>query len=106
MKDININEQSQHKIVTSSAKLVVLDQILKMWLKNRDHKCLIFAQGIQMLNILELYIKNEGYEYRRMDGMTNISHRQELIDEFNTNSDISVFLLTTRVGVRCIDYSL
>lgn len=33
-----------------------------------------------------------------MDGNTSIKTRQNLVEEFNTNEDIFVFLLTTKVG--------
>jgi len=52
-----------------------------------------------MLDILESYVKKiGGYKYRRMDGTTIISHRQQLVDEFNDTPEIDLFLLTTKVG--------
>jgi hypothetical protein len=39
-----------------------------------------------------------GLEYRRMDGTTSIRQRSSLIDEFNDNPHIFLFLLTTKVG--------
>ena len=36
--------------------------------------------------------------YRRMDGQTPVSQRMRLIDEFNTDERVFVFLLTTKVG--------
>lgn len=36
-----------------------------------------------MLDILEGFVTNGGYTYRRMDGTTPISTRQPLINEFN-----------------------
>ena len=38
------------------------------------------------------------YNYLRMDGTTPIGSRQGLVEQFNTEGDIFVFLLTTRVG--------
>lgn len=54
---------------------------------------------MQVLDILEKNIKKyDGFEYRRMDGSTAVSQRQPLVDEFNNDDTIDVFLLTTRVG--------
>ena len=39
-----------------------------------------------------------GMRYVRMDGDMAVSSRLRLIDEFNSNADIFVFLLTTKVG--------
>jgi DNA excision repair protein ERCC-6 len=52
-----------------------------------------------MLDIMEDFVKGmDGFNYRRMDGNTSIKDRQDLVDEFNNNPDLHVFLLTTKVG--------
>src|SRR5271155_3010630 len=52
-----------------------------------------------MLDILEKYIRSmQGMKYRRMDGNTPIQHRQNMVDEFNNDPNLHVFLLTTKVG--------
>ena len=81
----------------SSGKMIILDQVLTNWFKNGD-KALIFSQTKQMLDIIEIYINQKGYNYLRMDGDTTIGKRSSLVDNFNDNENIFVFLLTTRVG--------
>jgi DNA excision repair protein ERCC-6 len=72
--------------------------MLMRW-KEEGHRVLLFSQGTQMLDILEKNIRSyEGFTYSRMDGKTPISKRQQLVDEFNDDPNINVFLLTTRVG--------
>ncbi len=39
-----------------------------------------------------------GLRFVRLDGQTSISDRQNLIDEFNNDNSINVFLLSTRAG--------
>ena len=51
-----------------------------------------------MLNILEKYIKLKEYTYLVMDGSTSVNQRPNLIEQFNNDPDIFIFLLTTRVG--------
>lgn len=51
-----------------------------------------------MLDILEKAMQEGGYRYHRMDGTTPVSLRARLVDDFNTNEDVFVFLLTTKVG--------
>ena len=51
-----------------------------------------------MLNILETMLLCEGYNYLRMDGATSIGSRQRLVQQFNQDPGVDVFLLTTRVG--------
>lgn len=83
-----------------SGKLQVLKALISLW-KSEGHKILLFTQTKQMLNILESFtshLEDGSVNYLRMDGSTPIKIRQELMDEFNNNPDIHVFLLTTRVG--------
>jgi DNA excision repair protein ERCC-6 len=81
-----------------SGKLQVVGALLKMW-KRFGHKTLLFSQGKLMLNIIEAYLrKSNGITFVRMDGETAIDQRQILIDRFNNDPDIDVFLLTTRTG--------
>lgn len=51
-----------------------------------------------MLDILELYVQQEDFNYKRMDGNTSIGSRQSLVNQFNGDSRIFLFLLSTRVG--------
>lgn len=41
---------------------------------------------------------NLEYRYLRMDGSTAVKARSSLVHRFNTDPDIFVFLLTTKVG--------
>ena len=81
-----------------SGKMQVVKALLEMWKRFR-HKTLLFSQGVLMLNIIEDFVKGlEGFKYLRMDGSTNIKDRQSLVDRFNNDPDLHVFLLTTKVG--------
>jgi len=80
-----------------SGKMLVLDKILDHWIQT-NQKALVFTQTQQMLDILEKRIIDRGWTYHRMDGSTPVGTRSRLIDDFNTNPDVSLFLLTTRVG--------
>ena len=59
---------------------------------------MLFTQTQQMLDILEKAMQEGEYRYHRMDGTTPVSIRSRLVDDFNTNEGIFVFLLTTKVG--------
>lgn len=81
-----------------SGKMQVVKALLEIWKRN-GHKTLLFAQHRIMLDILQEFVEGmDGFQYRRMDGNTSIKDRQDLVDEFNNNPDIHVFLLTTKVG--------
>jgi DNA excision repair protein ERCC-6 len=81
-----------------SGKMQVVKELLSLWRKG-GHKTLLFAQHRIMLDILQKFLDHlPDINYRRMDGETPIKNRQDLVDEFNTNPDLHVFLLTTKVG--------
>lgn len=51
-----------------------------------------------MLDIVERYVQLRSYSYLRMDGTTAMGARQRLIGQFNSDPDVFIFLLTTKVG--------
>lgn len=85
------------KLLLDSAKLKLLDGLLKK-LYHEDHRVLIFCQMTKMLDILEDFLYTRNYEFLRMDGSTNISDRRDLIDKFQSNTEIFIFILSTRAG--------
>ncbi|KAF1921107.1 DNA repair and recombination protein RAD26 [Ampelomyces quisqualis] len=81
-----------------SGKMQVVKELLSLWRKG-GHKTLLFAQHRIMLDILQKFLNQlPDINWRRMDGETPIKDRQDLVDEFNNNPNLHVFLLTTKVG--------
>ncbi|GLT95591.1 hypothetical protein SLE2022_132650 [Rubroshorea leprosula] len=72
--------------------------ILLRRLKSEGHRALIFTQMTKMLDILEAFINLYGYTYMRLDGSTQPEERQTLMQRFNTNPKIFLFILSTRSG--------
>lgn len=73
-------------------------QVLRTW-KEQGHRALIFTQTRQMLDIVERFVDNEGYEYARIDGTTPIRQRIPLIEKYNHgDSSLFLMLLTTKAG--------
>ena len=71
--------------------MTVLRQVLRMWYQGGD-RALIFCQTRQMLDIVQFFVAGQ-YNFRRLDGTTPVGARLSLIDEFNSDDDIFVFLL-------------
>ncbi|XP_022342498.2 helicase domino-like isoform X2 [Crassostrea virginica] len=78
-------------------KLQVLDILLRQ-LKSGSHRVLIFTQMTKMLNILESFLNYHGHRYLRLDGTTKVEQRQFLMERFNADKRIFVFILSTRSG--------
>eukprot|EP00050_Salpingoeca_kvevrii_P001175 m.164337 g.164337 ORF g.164337 m.164337 type:complete len:572 (-) comp10312_c0_seq12:764-2479(-) len=80
-----------------SGKMQVLRSLMVKW-KAQKCKVLLFSYTTRLLDILEGQLKAQGTSYRRIDGKTSASQRLKLVDEFNTNSEISVSLISTLAG--------
>ncbi|CAN6689036.1 unnamed protein product [Malus baccata var. baccata] len=72
--------------------------VLLRKLKSEGHRALIFTQMTKMLDTLEAFINLYGYTYMRLDGSTPPEERQTLMQRFNTNPKIFLFILSTRSG--------
>jgi len=75
----------------------MLDDILPDMQSNGD-RVLIFSQFTMMMDVMEKYLKIRGHRYLRLDGQTPVQERQFLIDQFNKEEDIFIFILSTRAG--------
>ncbi|RXN35139.1 SWI SNF-related matrix-associated actin-dependent regulator [Labeo rohita] len=64
----------------------------------KGDRVVLFSQFTMMLDILEVFLRHHKHRYNRLDGSTPMSDRIGLIDQFNTDQDIFVFLLSTRAG--------
>jgi hypothetical protein len=64
----------------------------------KGHRILLFSQWQMTLDLLVALVRSLDLKYFRLDGSTLIAERQGMIDEFNKNPDIPIFLITTRAG--------
>jgi SNF2 family DNA or RNA helicase len=78
-------------------KLQTLDTLLQQ-LKSGQHRVLIFTQMTKMLDVLEAFLNYHGHRYLRLDGTTKVEQRQALMERFNMDKRIFVFILSTRSG--------
>nr|XP_033797522.1 DNA excision repair protein ERCC-6 isoform X2 [Geotrypetes seraphini]XP_033797523.1 DNA excision repair protein ERCC-6 isoform X2 [Geotrypetes seraphini]XP_033797524.1 DNA excision repair protein ERCC-6 isoform X2 [Geotrypetes seraphini]XP_033797525.1 DNA excision repair protein ERCC-6 isoform X2 [Geotrypetes seraphini] len=95
--DEELMETDQFGYWRRSGKMIVVESLLKIW-HRQGHRVLLFTQSRQMLQILEVFVRERNYTYLKMDGTTTIASRQPLITRYNEDTTIFVFLLTTKVG--------
>ncbi|CAF0969845.1 unnamed protein product [Rotaria magnacalcarata] len=82
----------------ASGKFEVLDRILPK-LKVSNHRVLLFCQMTSLMTIMEDYFAYKNFTYLRLDGQTKSEERGDLLAKFSeANSDIFIFLLSTRAG--------
>ncbi|KAL8560185.1 hypothetical protein ACOMHN_021679 [Nucella lapillus] len=83
--------------IGKSAKFSQLSDLLPTF-KKQDDRVLLFSQFTMMLDIVEVFMQQQKLRYIRLDGSTPVTDRQRLIDQFNEDPDIFIFLLSTRAG--------
>ncbi|XP_011097113.1 ATP-dependent DNA helicase DDM1 [Sesamum indicum] len=86
------------QIVEQCGKFQLLDRLLAK-LFARKHKVLIFSQWTKILDIMDYYFSEKGFEVCRIDGRVKLAERRRQIKEFNdVDSNYRIFLLSTRAG--------
>ncbi|XP_030623950.1 SWI/SNF-related matrix-associated actin-dependent regulator of chromatin subfamily A containing DEAD/H box 1b [Chanos chanos] len=84
-------------LLLDSGKLHLLTQLLPA-LKEKGDRVVLFSQFTMMLDILEVFLTHREHRYIRLDGSTPVRDRIVLIDQFNSERDLFVFLLSTKAG--------
>ncbi len=62
------------------------------------HKILLFSSYTSMLGIIEEKLNEKNIKYFKLTGLTKVDERINLVDEFNSNDEIKVFLISLKAG--------
>ncbi len=62
------------------------------------HKILLFSGYTSMFEIMEKELKQRNIKYFKLTGRTKVDERIELVDKFNDNPEIKVFLISLKAG--------
>jgi SNF2 family DNA or RNA helicase len=63
---------------------------------SRGHKVLIFSSFVKQMKIYRDYFDKQGLRYSYLDGGT--MNRKEVVNEFKSNEEIQVFLISIKAG--------
>ena len=80
-----------------SSKLTQCIEIVKDAIAGK-HKILIFSGYTSMLNIIEGNLAKEGISYYKLTGQTKVDERVKLVNDFNNNPEVKVFLISLKAG--------
>jgi superfamily II DNA or RNA helicase len=79
----------------TSAKLDLLDELLEEAIDG-EHRVLVFSQFVSMLHIIRERLEKLEIPFCYLDGSTK--QRQEIVDRFQGDSAIPVFLISLKAG--------
>lgn len=80
-----------------SSKLTQCIEVIKDAIDS-GHKILLFSGYTSMFEIIEPELKKEGISYFKLTGQTKVEERIKLVEEFNKNENIKVFLISLKAG--------
>lgn len=80
-----------------SSKLNQCIEITKEAIKS-GHKILLFSSYTSMFEKIEEVFKKEKISYFKLTGQTKVGERIELVEEFNKDDKIKVFLISLKAG--------
>ena len=62
------------------------------------HKILLFSTYTSMFDIIEEKLKNRKIAYFKLTGATKVDDRIKMVDEFNENDNVKIFLISLKAG--------
>ncbi len=62
------------------------------------HKILLFSVYTSMFPFIENELREQEIRYFKLTGQTKVSDRMDLVNEFNDNDDVKVFLISLKAG--------
>ncbi|KAH8887853.1 hypothetical protein GQ53DRAFT_784087 [Thozetella sp. PMI_491] len=66
-------------------------------------KCVIFSCWTKMLDLIGFALRDEGMEFRRIDGSSSLSDRRSALKEFNDNGECNIMLASLEAAGEGID---
>ncbi|KAI5952938.1 RDH54 [Candida margitis] len=85
------------KLSSSSGKLNALIPLV-LEIAAQQEKLVLISNYTTTLDLLETVIRKLNLQYLRLDGSTPNNMRSKLVNQFNKNDSISVFLLSSKSG--------
>ena len=62
------------------------------------HKILLFSSYTSMFEIIEKKLKENDISYYKLTGATKVDDRIKMVDEFNKNPEVQLFLISLKAG--------
>jgi SNF2 family DNA or RNA helicase len=78
-------------------KWKILKKLLQFWYTNGD-KVLVFSLSVRLLKMLHVLFEATEYNVSYLDGQMSLEDRARAVDDFNSNSQQFVFLISTKAG--------
>ncbi|KAG8533722.1 uncharacterized protein KY384_001463 [Bacidia gigantensis] len=78
-------------------KWKILKKLLTFWFNSGD-KVLVFSHSVRLLKMLQMLFQHTTYNVSYLDGAMKYEDRAKTVDDFNSDPDQFVFLISTKAG--------
>jgi len=93
---INYLDMSRWRSSTKIESLV--EELTVLRSKDATIKSIVFSQFVNFLDLVSWRLKRAGFEVVRLDGKMSPTQRAAVIDQFNTDPNLTVFLISLKAG--------
>jgi len=81
-----------------SGKLLVLERLLDMTKSSTSDKVVIVSSFTKTLDLIQHLARTKKWSCARLDGSTDIAHRNHAVEQFQRDPNMFLFLLSTKAG--------
>lgn len=82
----------------TSESIKIQELVRHITQKTGNHKILIFSQFVEMLSLVKKEVEKLNIKYEYLDGSIASSKREEIVQNFQQNTDIRLFLISLKAG--------
>ena len=97
LRQICITPELIYQEPFSNTKIDMAIDIIKSSIES-GHRLLLFSQFAQSFPIISRELDNMGIKHFILDGQTKAKSRIEMVEEFNKNEDIKIFIISLKAG--------
>ncbi|WP_282037891.1 DEAD/DEAH box helicase [Saccharicrinis aurantiacus] len=84
--------------VTEAQSIKIKEILRHITHKTTDHKILVFSQFVKMLDLVKIELNKLNIKYEYLDGKSSPKQREQSVDNFQTNGELRVFLISLKAG--------
>ena len=86
------------QVMFDSKLNVLVRELNAMRAASSTHKALVFTQYLSTMELLKQTMAQHGFTYQTLEGHMTMRHRKRNLEEFRSNPQCAVFLLSMRSG--------
>ena len=92
------NWRSSTKIEGFIFLIALVEELTNLKSENATTKSIVFSQFVSFLDLIQWRLSRSGFNVIKLDGRMNPQQRADVIENFNTDPTLTVFLISLKAG--------